>query len=176
MVRDPIPAGHKDHGCRTPLACVDTVVPSPARHVPEELLVAQDRLRSRPHRGYAVLVEQHSRAFKVRLPGDGERQPFLLALRGGPAFAVDGLPLGEGLEVALQVRLDGLDGCVGRGAYVEGEADVARDRVDAAWGKSQDARRSKGRVFRSDAVGVGYQLGCEEQGVGAGGEGGGACV
>lgn len=31
-------------------------------------------------------------------------------------------------------------------------------------------------MFRRDAVGVGDQLGCEEQGVGASGEGGGACV
>lgn len=134
MVGDPIPAGHKDHGRGTPLACVHAVVASPARHIPEEPLVTQDRLRSRPHRRYAVLVEQHSRAVKVCLPGDGERQPFLLAL------AVDGPPPGEGLKVAFQLRLDGLDGRVGRGAYVECEADVPWDRVDAAWGQGQDPR------------------------------------
>lgn len=140
---------------------------SPARHVPVKPLVAQDRFSRRPHRGDAVLVEQHGRALKVRLPGDAERQPLLsLAMRRGGA--VDGAPPREDLEVALQLRLHGLDGRVCRGAYVEAEADVARDGVDAAGGEGEDACRGEGRVPGRDAVGVRDELRCEEQGVGAG--------
>lgn len=72
MVADPILARYKDHRSRTALAGVNTVMASPARHVPEKLLITQDRPRRRPHRGYTVLVEQHSRALKVRPPGDEE--------------------------------------------------------------------------------------------------------
>lgn len=176
MVTHSILARDKDHRSRTALAGIDTVVPSPARHVPKQLLITQYRLCRRPHRRNTVLVEQHSRALKVRLPADGERQPLPLALRGGTTFALDGVPPGEDLEVSLQLRLHGLDDRVCRGAHVEAEADVAWDRVDAAWGQGEDARRGEGGVLGRDAVGVGDELGCEEDGVGAGGEWGGACV
>lgn len=53
---------------------------------------------------------------------------------------------------------------------------MAGDGVDAPWGQGEDACRGEGGVLGRDAVGVGDQLRCEEQGVGAGGEGGRACV
>lgn len=176
MVTHSILARDKDHRGRAALAGVDTVVPSPARHVPEKLLITQYRLRRRPHRRNTILVEQHSRALKVRLPADRERKTLLLALRGGTTIALDGPPTGEDLEVALQLRLHGLDDRICRGAHVEAEADVAWDGIDAAWGQGEDARRGKGGVLGRDAVGVGDELGCEENGVGTGGERGGACV
>lgn len=84
----------------------------------------------------------------------------------GTAVAFDGAPAGESLEVALQLRLHCLDGRVCRGAHVEAEADVAWDGIYAARGEGEDARGGEGGVLGRDAVGVGDQLGREEQGVG----------